>query len=116
MNPVKNYWQDRLILVSGAASILINIVLWIWLFGKFGLGREIVPVHFNIVSGIDLTGPGNRLYQLPAAGLVILSANFALGRALHATERMTSYFLAFGAFTAQIYLLLGVFWITAINS
>ncbi len=101
-------FRDRLILVSFGVSLAVNIILWIMVAGKFGWSSEPVPLHFNVVYGIDLVGSSRNLYQIPAAGLVIFLVNFWLARAVFSKEKLLVYFLGFGTLVIQAIFLLAL--------
>jgi len=98
------FFQDRLVLISLGLSLLLNIILWIILTSKFGFTSELMPLHFNIVYGIDLVGKTYRVYQLPAAGLGIFLINCLLGKSIYPVIKLFSYFLVFAALAIQIVL------------
>lgn len=98
--------KDRLVFVSLVFGIVSNIILWALLAGKFGVSNERVVLHFNVVYGIDFLGSSRNVYELPAAGLVILAANTFLGGLVYEQQRLFSYFLFFGSFFIQIIILL----------
>ena len=100
------FWEERQILVSSGTAFLVNIILWIAVLGKFGLAGETVPLHYSIVFGIDLIGSSWRLYELPAAGLIILFINLWIASLLYDRQRLFSYFFTYTALCVQ--LLLGI--------
>ena len=97
----------RLIWVSFGAAFLLNIILWVTFLGKFGFTGETGPLHFSIVSGINLVGDVRNLYQMPAFGLLALLVNFFLYRSLRAENILLRSFLTGGAFATQALLLIG---------
>ncbi len=98
--------KDKLILVSFGISLVINIILWVMVASKFGLSAEQIPLHFNVVSGIDFVGSSRNLYQIPGAGLLIFLINIWLARAIIAKEKLFAYFLGFGSLVVQLFFLL----------
>lgn len=100
--------RDRLVFVSIIAALSLNILLWIIVLGKFGLGSEVGPLHFNIVYGIDLVGRERQLYEIPAAGAIIILINYFLGRQFYEKEKLMSYFLSLASLLVQIILASGI--------
>lgn len=98
--------KDRLIFVSLVFAIVFNIILWVLLAGKFGVNDERVALHFNVVYGIDFLGSSRNVYELPAAGLVILIVNTFLGGWVYERQKLFTYFLFFGSFFIQIIILM----------
>ena len=99
------YVSDQLILVSLCLGLLVNIILWIVLAGKFGWQNRSIPLHFNAVYGIDFVAKSRWVYQLPGAGLVIFCVNLVLSHATFQHERIFSYFLTWTAAFVQVFLL-----------
>ncbi len=115
-NSPSTYLRDRSILVSLGVSLLINIILWILLWSKFGYSQDLIPLHFNVVYGIDFVGAARKLYQLPGAGLSILAVNFYLGKWLYEQEKLFSYFFVFVALAAQLMLAVALAPLLILNS
>lgn len=113
---MKVYFRDRLILVSFFASLALNIILWVIVAGKFGISGERVPLHFNVVSGINAIGSAWALYQLPASGLIVFLINWVLGISIYEHQRLFSYFLGWTAVFAQAVLLMGILSLAAITN
>jgi len=97
-----DFFRDQLILVSVLFAILTNIVLWIVLLSKFRFDSDPIPLHFSIIYGIDFVGPGTRIYEISAAGLVIWFVNLILAKVVYKKEKLFSYFLTFSSFLVQI--------------
>ncbi len=100
------YFRDRLILVSFAASALLNIILWGVLLGKFRYSAEPIPLHFSIVYGIDYVSSAHKIYQMPAVGALIIIVNAVLGKLLYKSEKLFTYFLNFASLFFQGILLI----------
>lgn len=108
-------FKDRLIFVSGIAAAILNIILWLAVGGKFGLSTEKIPLHFNVVYGIDLLGAARQLYLLPLTGGVLLAVNVWLSSILFPREKLYSYFLSVSAALIQGILLIAVVAIIVLN-
>lgn len=98
------------------AALLLNIILFVALAGKFGFGKDVAPLHFNIISGIDFAAAGWKVYQLPLAGLAILALNFWLARAFQPSNSFVADFLAFISLFCQIILLISASVLIILNS
>ncbi len=101
-----DFLKDRLILVSFLSGLALNIILWIGLLSNFGFAAKPVPLHFNIVFGIDFLGSSRKIYQLPGASLLILVLNFFLAKTIYQSEKLFSYFLSVAAAIIQVLLFL----------
>jgi len=108
--------KDRLVFVSLVFAIVTNIILWVMLAGKFGIGSERAALHFNVVYGIDFLGSSRNVYELPAAGLVILIANTFLGGLVYERHKLFTYFLFFGSFFIQMIILIAALAIIFLNA
>lgn len=111
----QRFLTDRLIFVSFLAGIIINIILWVLLAGKFGFSTRPVPLHFNVVYGIDFVKSSRTIYQLPLAGLTIVFLNLFLARLLYEREKPLSYVLCVAAGVVQGILLIGGVAIAILN-
>ena len=107
--------RDRLIFVSSLAAAILNIILWLMLAGKFGFSSGKIPLHFNVIYGIDFLSSTRQIYQLPLAGLVIGLVNSFLALQLYQREKLLSYFLAFSAAVVQVLLLAAAFSLIVLN-
>lgn len=98
-------FKDRLIFVSFILSAILNIILWLVLAGKFGWSGEKVPLHFNVVYGIDYLASTRHVYQIPLTGLFLLAVNTLLAAMIYSREKFFSYFLSFGSVAIQLILI-----------
>ena len=98
--------KNRLIFVSLGLGLTINIILWLMFAGKFGFQSQRIPLHFNVVYGVDFLGSSRQVYEIPLAGLFILFMNLFLIRLLPNTDKFVIYTLSFGAMFVQILLLI----------
>ena len=109
-------FKNRFILISSSIAIVLNIVLWIVLFSKFGMARAAIPLHFNVISGIDLVGSTRQVYQLPALGLVAAAINFFLSRLLWDQARLWSQFFSAAGAAVQVLLAVSVLLLLSLNT
>lgn len=100
--------KEVLVWVSFGGSLLGNIILWGVLLSKFGFSREAAPLHFSVISGIDLVGSPRNLYQIPAFGLLAILINFFLHFLFGPHEKLLRWFLAGAALAVQVILLVAV--------
>ena len=107
--------KDRLIFVSQVLAVILNIILWLAVGGKFGWSAEKIPLHFNVVYGIDLLGSARQVYIIPLTGAVLFVVNTALAALLYSREKIFSYFLSFTSLLIQVILLVAVVGIIVLN-
>lgn len=108
-------FQDRLFLISLSAGFIANIILWVLIVGKFHSVHGIVPLHFNPVYGIDVTGNSSLVYELPGAGLAVIIVNLVLGRMIYNDYKLFAYFLIVAATAIQVLLILAATSLISIN-
>lgn len=113
---MQNLSEKRLVLVSHAVAILLNIILWIILFIKFGVSTRPLPLHFNIVYGIDFVGKAYHVYEIPAAGLLILIINLIFEKIFFRVETIFGYFFLFAAAGIQLFLLIAALALIVFNA
>jgi len=111
-----SFFQDRLIFVSFILSAILNIILWLMLAGKFGWSGERVPLHFNVVYGIDYLASARQVYQIPLAGLALLAINALLAMRIYPREKLFSYFLGFGTAALQLILIVSAVTLIVLNA
>ena len=107
--------KDRLILVSTRAGIVLNIILWLVLVGKFGISSSRVPLHYNVVYGIDFSGSSWKVYTIPFTGLSILLVNHFLAGIIGEREKVFAYLLSFAIPAVQLLLLVAGISLVALN-
>lgn len=109
-------FKNRLILISSSCALFVNIVLWIVLLRKFGLSGFSIPLHFNVVSGIDYVGSSRKTYDLPALGLALLLINLFIINLLHERSPLWTYFLAISSVVVQALLAVSVILLLSLNT
>ncbi len=73
MNKYLSYLRNVLFL-SGL-SFALNIISWLIIYAQIKPTSEVIPLHYNIFYGSDLSGPGYFLYMLPLIGLTVMVIN-----------------------------------------
>ena len=108
--------KDRLIFVSLVLAVILNIILWLLLAGKFGFSSYRIPLHFNVVYGIDFLGSSRQIYEIPLAGLAVGLVNSFLAMQIYGREKLLAYFLTFSSLAVQIFLLAGAASLIVLNA
>lgn len=104
------------VLLCLGLSIGLNVFLWIWLAIRLSsLGEEAI-LHYDVLQGIDLIGPGNSFYVLPLMGLIIIGLNFFLSALSIKRNRLMAQMLSGLAVAAQIILIVAAILMVQINS
>jgi len=77
--------------------------------------QDLLVLHYNVNTGIDLIGGLGSLYILPLLGLVILAANTIAAMVIERERKFMGYLLLSAALVANSYLLLSLGLIYIIN-
>src|SRR3989344_1804670 len=92
--------KDRLIFVSTLGSVILNIILWLVVAGKFGLSRDRITLPYSAIYGTDFLGSARNIYLIPLAGLAVAAVNSWLAWATYRREKLFAYMLSFAGFVA----------------
>lgn len=112
----KSFWNDRIVKFQLVFTSIANIVLWILTISKFGYSHEMIPLHFNIIYGVNFVGESRLIYQVAVLGLVIFAMNLLLSQLIYQREKLFSYFLLVGSSFVQIVLLVSLVSLINLNS
>lgn len=104
------------VLICLGLSLIANVFLWVFLVWKMGsLGEEAI-LHYDVLQGIDLIGPGQDLLLLPLMGLIIIGLNFFLGAWGIKRNRLMAQILAGIALAVQFVLIVSACLMIHINA
>lgn len=117
---LKNSLKDRLVndkfmLVSFILTLLLNIILWGFLFWRVRPTEYPIYLHYNIYFGIDLIGAWYQIYIIPLSGLAVFLINFMISLIIYNKEKIISYFLMITALLSQLFLILSALFIIYLN-
>ncbi len=104
----------RNILFQLGLSLLINIISWLIILTQIHPSSEILPLHYNVFYGADLSGKGYYLYLIPLAGLALLVINYILYRYTIKKEAFIAKALISVALVIQIFILIAVSFLKSI--
>lgn len=105
----------RFSFLTSLALLLLMTLLPLWKLSPDAGEQAQIPLHYNVVFGVDLIGPWYNIFVLPALGLILLFANTLFQRQLYQKERVLSYFFAVGTLLAEITLFVSVLLIVLLN-
>lgn len=114
-NIFRNLINNRFIYLNFLSGLLLNLIIWLFLFINITPSLEPIPLHYNIYFGIDYFGPSNRIFFLPLLGLLILLVNFFLSLLFYFKEKILSYFLIFSSILVQFLLIVASVFIILLN-
>ncbi|MBI4360004.1 MAG: hypothetical protein HY564_02840 [Candidatus Jacksonbacteria bacterium] len=93
--------QLRPLQILFAASLLVNLFVWLYTYFQYRGATDLAPLHYTIYFGIDLIDDKTKLFAYPIFGITILALNSLLSLVLR-TERLIGYILLGSALVGQI--------------
>lgn len=110
------YFKDLWISIPLAASLLVQVFIWLDLLLNVRRSEEQVFLHYNMVIGVDKVGEWWRIFYLPLAGLLVLLCNMIVSLVLYRTERFLAKVLSFFVIFFHLFLLIAVIFLVGLNS
>lgn len=113
---VKLYIRDSWIFVPLALIATAQAAIW-WLLisGVHPDSSGQIFLHYNIIFGIDLVGDWWNMYFLPAAGLLVVLANFFLSLVFYAQDRFLARLVSVWTVFFHAFLLAAVIFLVRLN-
>jgi hypothetical protein len=72
-------------------ALLVNFLIWAYLYFIVQPTAESYTLHYNIYFGIDQIGSGIKLYLMPLFGLIVIGFNSLISLSKMATKRLAMY-------------------------
>lgn len=113
--PLKLYLRHLPNIIMFAASIILNIITWFWLFWQIKPQADQIFLHYNILFGVDLVGPWWRIMFVPLTGLAIIFINAILGWMLFGKDKFAAQLLNAVSVLCQIFLLVAASLLVFLN-
>ncbi|MFA7169404.1 MAG: hypothetical protein WC178_00955 [Candidatus Paceibacterota bacterium] len=111
----KPYWRNKEITRVLFLSMIINLIMWLYLFHNRIESDYPIILHYNLFFGVDALGSYEKIFLLPLAGAILFFLNATLGQFFYRTERLASYILTMNIFIIQIILMLSCHFIIRVN-
>jgi hypothetical protein len=108
--------QDKYFFYIFIAGIGANIFSWILIFLFLKKETLNIILHYNILSGVDYQGSSQKLFIIPAIGLLVIFMNLIISRAVYAEDKFISYLLISAALVSQMFVVIAVITIILVNS
>jgi hypothetical protein len=105
--PVKLYIKNAPIAGMFVISLLLKIASWVWLLWQIGPQKDYIFLHYNILFGVDLIGPWQKILILPGIGLLVLVANTVLAWMLFNKNKFAAQILHAASVVCQVLLFIG---------
>lgn len=101
------FWRDKKILWFLFFCLIIDILNFLYIYLEMRKSGQVVPLHYNILVGVDYVGHWTKLLYLPLSGLVIFFVNFFLIYKVYLDEnKFFVNLLLFSTFSIQVILLI----------
>ena len=98
------------------ASLGVTIITFIVTYYKAKTaGQSPVALHYNVIIGVDVLGPGRNLFIVPVAALVIFAINFTLYKAVPKDANLIGFLTAFTTLAASLILLVAMLFLLRVN-
>jgi hypothetical protein len=113
--PIHLYLKALPNIITLGSSLILNILIWVWLFWEIRPQADSIFLHYNILFGVDYLGPWWQIALLPSAGLSILIVNAILGWVLYGRDSFAAYLLNTTATFSQIIILISSYLLINLN-
>ncbi len=113
--PLKLYLRRLPNLIMFIVTILCNLAMWFWLLWYIRPVEDLIYLHYNILFGIDLTGPWYRVFLVPLLGLTIFLVNAIVGWFIFNHDKMAAYLLNAIALLSHFFLLISASLLVFLN-
>lgn len=102
-------------LVSSVVLFLLTLALPLWRIVPMASSKPFIPLHYNVLFGIDRFGAWYQIFWIPAFCFVVLIANLLLAALIYHKEKLMSTLLMIGSLTVQLILLCSMVLIVLVN-
>ncbi|MBF6599400.1 MAG: hypothetical protein IVW36_02685 [Dehalococcoidia bacterium] len=99
------FWEDRAAQMLALAAFATFFAMFAYIYRQYPHLPASVALPFPQLSGVTRIGSKSELLKLPAAGIILLLMNLAVGFVAHSWERMVGYVLLLAAISAEAILL-----------
>ena len=97
-----------------ANSILLNIIIWLYIYWEIQPATAYIPLHYNIYSGVDEVGAWQKIFVIPALGAAFIIINYVLIYLVLSSKKILTYYLSTASFLIQITFLVAVYFIVSL--
>jgi hypothetical protein len=101
-------WADRVAQALAATAVVLNILLWGFMFAVYPELDSQITIEFPPVGDITTLQSREEILKIPATATAILAINLLAGLAFEYRERAATYLLLSGAVFFQL-----IFWFAA---
>ena len=89
--------------------------MWWYLIANIRPSSDQIFLHYNMVFGIDLVGNWQKIFYLPAGGLLIFLVDYLASWYFYSYDKFLSRLLSFWSVLLQFFLAFAVWLIANLN-
>ncbi len=112
---MKREKRYRWILVLSVVLFFLTLALPLWKILPTASLKPFIPLHYNVLFGIDRFGPWWHIFWIPVFSFLALVVNFTIGSAFYLQEKLMTTLLVLGSFVVQLVLLCAMTFIVLVN-
>lgn len=105
---------SRLTLAISLGLLVLMVAIPAWKLSPL-MDKEAIPLHYNVLFGVDLLGPWYQVFYLPILGALVLAANLSFERLVYAREKILSTFFLSATLIVETALFVAVVLIVLLN-
>ncbi len=102
-------------LIGSFVLFVLTLALPIWKILPMASVSPFIPLHYNVLFGIDRFGPWYAIFWIPGLGFASLIANTVLSTFVYHQEKFMSTLLMIGSLFVQLTLLCSMTLIVLVN-
>lgn len=102
---------ERIVFIASLLLIAAGFVFLYWMLFPDIQNEAFVPLHYNVLSGIDRYGAWWRLFTIPAFGLVFFILNMVIAHVWLRKNRLLHAFLYSITLFTQIILFIAIIFV-----
>ena len=103
------------ILIVSVLFLLLTLALPLWKIYPDAFLNPFIPLHYNVLFGIDRFGPWYNIFWIPAFGLLALVSNVLVGTLVYHQEKFMTTLLIAGTLGVQMTLFSSMVLIVLVN-
>jgi len=108
----QNFWQEKIFLIFNSSTLILLIISCLYILIGVKSKNNEVPLHYNLIFGVDSVGSWKRLFLIPVTGFIILILNNFLANFFYKSGRRFIFIILISSSTLiQLILTLAIFWI-----
>ena len=93
----------------------LTLALPLWRVVPLSAQWQFIPLHYNVIVGVDQFGPWQQIFVMPALGLFILIFNLLVQTLVFGYDKLLASFFAIGTVVAELGLLVAMALVVLLN-